>query len=103
RAGGRALSALELCGVALEGPVLNGSGTFDAIAARRAFGDAPLGRFPFHPFVSKTITIEPRKGNPPPRLWETPAGMINSIGLPNKGLEGFLREDLPPLAELPGP
>jgi dihydroorotate dehydrogenase (NAD+) catalytic subunit len=83
--------------------VLNGSGTFDAIAACRAFGDALFERFPFHAFVSKTITLEPREGNPPPRLWETPAGMINSIGLPNKGLEGFLASDLPELAELPVP
>jgi len=96
-------SALELCGVALRGPVLNGSGTFDAIAARRAFGDSLLERFPFDAFVSKTITVEPRQGNPPPRLWETPAGLINSIGLPNKGLEGFLEHDLPELAELPVP
>jgi dihydroorotate dehydrogenase (NAD+) catalytic subunit len=94
---------LDLCGVALAGPVLNGSGTFDAIAARRAFGDALLERFPFHAFVSKTITLAPRQGNPPPRLWETPAGLINSIGLPNKGLEGFLANDLPELAELPVP
>jgi dihydroorotate dehydrogenase (NAD+) catalytic subunit len=94
---------VDLCGVTLEGPVLNGSGTFDAIAARRAFGDALLERFPFHAFVSKTITLEPRQGNPPPRLWETPAGLINSIGLPNKGLEGFLAGDLPRLAELPVP
>jgi dihydroorotate dehydrogenase (NAD+) catalytic subunit len=94
---------LELCGVELRGPVLNGSGTFDAIAARRAFGDALLERFPFDAFVSKTITLEPRQGNPPPRLWETPAGLINSIGLPNKGLEGFLASDLPELAELPVP
>ena len=93
----------ELCGVALRGPVLNGSGTFDAIAARRAFGDALLERFPFDAFVSKTITLEPRQGNPPPRLWETPAGMINSIGLPNKGLDGFLASDLPELAQLPVP
>jgi dihydroorotate dehydrogenase (NAD+) catalytic subunit len=94
---------LDLCGVPLAGPVLNGSGTFDAIAARRAFGDALLERFPFHAFVSKTITLSPRQGNPPPRLWETPAGLINSIGLPNKGLEGFLASDLPELAELPVP
>jgi dihydroorotate dehydrogenase (NAD+) catalytic subunit len=94
---------VDLCGVALGGPVLNGSGTFDAIAARRAFGDELLERFPFHAFVSKTITAEPRQGNPPPRLWETPAGMINSIGLPNKGLAGFLDDDLPQLAELPVP
>jgi dihydroorotate dehydrogenase (NAD+) catalytic subunit len=95
--------ALELCGMRLRHPVLNGSGTFDALAARRAFGDALLEKFPFSAYVSKTITPEPRAGNPPPRLYETPAGMINSIGLPNKGLEGFLLEDLPHLAELPVP
>jgi dihydroorotate dehydrogenase (NAD+) catalytic subunit len=89
--------------VALRGRILNGSGTFDAIAARRAFGDALLDAFPFDAFVSKTITVEPRQGNPPPRLWETPAGLINSIGLPNKGLEGFLADDLPQLADLPVP
>ena len=94
---------VDLCGVRLAGPVLNGSGTFDAIAASRAFGHALLERFPFHAYVSKTITLEPRQGNPPPRLWEAPAGLINSIGLPNKGLEGFLEEDLPRLAELPVP
>jgi dihydroorotate dehydrogenase (NAD+) catalytic subunit len=95
--------SIELCGVRLRGPVLNGSGTFDAIAARRAFGEAIVERFPFDAFVSKTITVEPRQGNPPPRLWETPAGLINSIGLPNKGVEGFLASDLPQLEELPVP
>ena len=83
--------------------MINGSGTFDAIAARRAFGDELLDEFPFSAFVSKTITPEPRAGNPPPRLWETPAGLINSIGLPNKGLAGFLEQDLPQLADLPVP
>jgi dihydroorotate dehydrogenase (NAD+) catalytic subunit len=91
--------SIELCGVRLRGPVLNGSGTFDAIAARRAFGDALIERFPFDAFVSKTITLAPRQGNPPPRLWETPAGLINSIGLPNKGLDGFLEHDLPELSQ----
>ena len=94
---------LHLGSLTLAHPVINGSGTFDAIAARRAFGDALLERFPFAAFVSKTITPEPRAGNPPPRLFETPSGMINSIGLPNKGLDGFLAEDLPQLAELPVP
>jgi dihydroorotate dehydrogenase (NAD+) catalytic subunit len=94
---------LALCGVRLRGPVLNGSGTFDAIAAQRVFGDALLEQFPFDAFVSKTITVAAREGNPPPRLWESPAGLINSIGLPNKGLAGFLREDLPKLARLPVP
>lgn len=93
----------ELCGIELANPVINASGTYDAIAARRIFGDELLGDFPFSAFVSKTITPEPRAGNAPQRIWETPAGMINSIGLPNKGLEGFLDQDLPQLAELPVP
>jgi dihydroorotate dehydrogenase (NAD+) catalytic subunit len=95
--------SVRIAGLELEHPVLNGSGTFDAIAARGVFGDELLERFPFAAFVSKTITLAPRAGNPPPRLWETPSGMINSIGLPNKGLEGFLEHDLPRLAELPVP
>ena len=95
--------AAELCGIRLAHPILNGSGTFDAIAARRAFGGAVDAEFPFSAFVSKTITPEPRAGNPPPRLYETPSGLINSIGLPNKGLEGFLAQDLPQLASLPVP
>jgi dihydroorotate dehydrogenase (NAD+) catalytic subunit len=94
---------VDFCGIELRNPVINGSGTFDAIAARRVYGDELLSDFPFSAFVSKTITPEPRAGNEPQRIWETPAGMINSIGLPNKGLVGFLAEDLPRLAELPVP
>jgi dihydroorotate dehydrogenase (NAD+) catalytic subunit len=94
---------LDFCGIGLRNPVINASGTFDAIAARRVYGDALLSDFPFSAFVSKTITPEPRAGNEPQRIWETPAGMVNSIGLPNKGLEGFLAEELPQLAELPVP
>ncbi len=93
----------DFCGIELKHPVVNASGTFDAIAARRVYGDALLADFPFSAFVSKTITPEPRIGNEPQRIWETPAGMINSIGLPNKGLAGFLAEDLPQLARLPVP
>jgi dihydroorotate dehydrogenase (NAD+) catalytic subunit len=94
---------IEFCGIPLAHRVINGSGTFDAIAARRAFGDALIEHFPFAAFVSKTVTVEPRQGNPPPRLWELPGGMINSIGLPNKGLAGYIEHDLPQLAELPVP
>jgi dihydroorotate dehydrogenase (NAD+) catalytic subunit len=94
---------VAFCGLRLAHPIVNGSGTFDAIAARRAFGDALVEHFPFAAFVSKTITLEPRQGNPPPRLYETPAGLINSIGLPNKGLRGYLDSDLPELARLPVP
>jgi dihydroorotate dehydrogenase (NAD+) catalytic subunit len=95
--------SVDFCGLRLAHPIINGSGTFDAIAARRVFGDALLDAFPFSAFVSKTITLHPRAGNPPPRLWEAPAGLINSIGLPNRGLHGYLEHDLPELAALPVP
>ncbi len=95
--------SVSFCGIELAHPIINGSGTFDAIAAHRAFGDDLIANFPFAAFVSKTVTLAPRQGNPPPRLWELPGGMINSIGLPNKGLHGYLGEDLPKLADLPVP
>jgi dihydroorotate dehydrogenase (NAD+) catalytic subunit len=95
--------SVEFCGLELAHPIVNGSGTFDVLAARRAFGSALDESFPFAAYVSKTITLESRAGNPPPRLWESPAGLINSIGLPNKGLAGYLAEDLPELASLPVP
>ncbi len=95
--------SVEFCGIGLAHPMINGSGTFDAIAARRAFGKALDEEFPFAAFVSKTITLEPRTGNPPPRLWEAQAGLVNSIGLPNKGLERYVAEDLPELTRLPVP
>jgi dihydroorotate dehydrogenase (NAD+) catalytic subunit len=95
---------VEFCGLELGHPIINGSGTFDAIAAARAFGAEALARsFPFSAFVSKTVTLQRREGNPPPRLWEIPSGLINSIGLPNKGLSGYLEHDLPELARLPVP
>jgi dihydroorotate dehydrogenase (NAD+) catalytic subunit len=95
--------SVSFCGLELEHPIINGSGTFDALAARRAFGEELRERFPFAAFVSKTVTVQPRGGNPPPRLWELPAGLMNSIGLPNRGIELFLEEDLAELASLPVP
>jgi dihydroorotate dehydrogenase (NAD+) catalytic subunit len=92
--------SVSFCGLELAHPIVNGSGTFDAIAAHEAFGEELFADFPFAAYVSKTITLEPRAGNPPPRLWEASAGLVNSIGLPNKGLEGYLREDLPRLVEI---
>jgi dihydroorotate dehydrogenase (NAD+) catalytic subunit len=94
---------VTFAGIELEHPIINASGTFDAIAARRVFGPALHARFPFAAFVSKTVTVEPRQGNPAPRLWELPAGLMNSIGLPNKGLDGYLEHDLPELGTLPVP
>jgi dihydroorotate dehydrogenase (NAD+) catalytic subunit len=95
--------SVSFCGFELAHPVINASGTFDVLAARRAFGDQMIEHFPFAAYVTKTVTLAPREGNPTPRLWELAGGMINSIGLPNKGLERHLREDLPRLAELPVP
>lgn len=94
---------VAFCGLELAHRIVNGSGTYDAIAAREVFGDALVEDFPFAAFVSKTITLEPREGNPPPRLYETAAGLVNSIGLPNRGLRGYLEHDLPQLARLPVP
>lgn len=50
--------------------------------------------------VSKTVTLRPRHGNPPPRIWETASGMLNSIGLENKGVEWFLADTLPKMRTL---
>lgn len=94
------MKPVEFCGIPLRHAVINGSGTFDLNAAVLAFGEAIRERFPFAAFVSKTITLEPRVGNPPPRLYETPAGMINSIGLPGPGVDGYLEADLPELSSL---
>ena len=82
---------------------MNASGTFDAIAARRAFGDALLERLPVRRVRLQDGDAVAAPGQSPPRLWELGAGMINSIGLPNKGLDGYLAHDLPELARLPVP
>jgi dihydroorotate dehydrogenase (NAD+) catalytic subunit len=79
------------CGVRLPTPLVNGSGTLDALVS---------GTLDFSAFVTKTVTLNPREGNPPPRIAETPSGMVNSIGLANPGLDRFLEHDLPRLAEL---
>src|SRR5262245_11603109 len=50
--------------------------------------------------VSKTVTLRPRPGNPPPRLVETSAGMLNSIGLENRGVDYFVAETLPRMKTL---
>ena len=79
------------------------SGTFDAIAARRAFGEQLLERFPFAAFVSKTVTVAPRQGNPPPRLWELRRRHDQLDRAAEQGAEGYLEHDLPQLAALPVP
>jgi dihydroorotate dehydrogenase (NAD+) catalytic subunit len=84
----------SFCGMRLATPFVNGSGTLDALVS---------GTLGFAAFVTKTVTLHPREGNPPPRIAETPAGMVNSIGLANPGLDRFCEHDLPQLAELGSP
>jgi len=94
--------SVTLGGLELAHPVLNASGTFDVIEARRRFGAAALDPFPFSAYVPKTVTLEPREGNPPPRVTETAAGMINAVGLQNPGLDAWLA-DLDALVDVPVP
>jgi dihydroorotate dehydrogenase (NAD+) catalytic subunit len=83
--------------LALRAPVLLASGTcgYGVDLA----GVVDLGRL--GGIVTKTVTVKPRRGNQPPRIAETPSGMLNSIGLENVGLERFLKEIAPALRELP--
>jgi len=73
--------------------ILNASGCLDALTAPDVARQLDV-------FVTKTVTPLPRQGNAPIRIAETPAGMLNSIGLANPGCEIFLRESLPRLAKL---
>lgn len=87
----------------LRHPVINASGTFDVLEAGAALAADLMQDFPFSAYVPKTVTLVPRTGNDPPRLYETPAGLLNSIGLANKGVAAFIVEDLPRLAGLSVP
>jgi len=85
--------ATELCGVTLRNPVLLASGT-----CGYGFELAPfLALEELGGFVAKSLTLEPRAGNVPPRITETPSGMLNAISLENIGVEAFIRERLPAL------
>jgi dihydroorotate dehydrogenase (NAD+) catalytic subunit len=80
----------------LRNPVLSASGTFGSGWEGRELADLSV----VGALVSKTVTVLPRHGNPPPRIHETPSGMLNSIGLENKGADWFLRETLPRMQSL---
>lgn len=82
---------VKISGIPLKNPVLVCSGTFGNGREMSAWVDIRrLGGV-----MTKAVTLEPYAGNPPPRVWETPSGMLNAIGLENKGLDKFLAEDLP--------
>ncbi len=75
----------------LKSPVMVASGTFGYAEEFRDF--LPLKKL--GAIVTKTVTLQPRAGNPAPRTCETPAGMLNSIGLQNPGLDAFIEQKLP--------
>src|SRR6516225_1271946 len=88
--------SVSFAGISLKNPVIAASGTFgyglefeDIVHLDRLGG-----------FVVKGLSREPMTGNPPPRLYETSAGMLNAIGLQNIGARAFLDEKLPKLREI---
>jgi dihydroorotate dehydrogenase (NAD+) catalytic subunit len=85
--------SVELGPLRLSNPVLTASGTFGYGLEFVPFVElSDLGGL-----VTKGLSPRPRQGNPPPRIVETPAGMLNSIGLQNVGVDAFIAEKLPEL------
>jgi dihydroorotate dehydrogenase (NAD+) catalytic subunit len=83
--------SVNLAGVELKNPVVVASGTFGFGREFDQFYDiSALGGI-----CCKGLTLHPREGNPPPRIAETPAGILNSVGLQNPGVEGFIEHELP--------
>jgi len=91
--------SVAVAAIRMQNPVMTASGTFGYGKEFVPYLD--LNRL--GALVVKTITLEPRPGNPPPRVVETPAGMLNAIGLQNVGLEAFLGEHLPYLRQFSPP
>ncbi len=88
-------TTVELAGLKLKNPVMTASGTFGYGLEFEPFFDiSELGAV-----VVKGLSLKPKAGNPPPRIVETPAGMLNAIGLQNIGIEAFINEKLPKLKE----
>jgi dihydroorotate dehydrogenase (NAD+) catalytic subunit len=91
--------SVTVAGIRMQNPVMTASGTFGYAQEFEPYLDlSRLGAI-----VVKTITLHPRAGNPPPRITETPAGMLNAIGLQNVGLQAFISEKLPYLRTLGPP
>lgn len=88
--------AVQIGPLKLKNPVLTASGTFGYGQEFSSLMDPNL----LGGIVVKGISLKPMEGNPPPRIVETPCGMLNAIGLANVGLEAFLSEKLPWLQEL---
>jgi dihydroorotate dehydrogenase (NAD+) catalytic subunit len=88
--------SVSFAGIKLKNPVIAASGTFGyGVEFEDVVHLSKLGGF-----VVKGLSVEPMAGNPPPRLYETPAGMLNAIGLQNIGARAFLEEKLPKLRKM---
>lgn len=86
----------ELMGLSFKNPVMGASGTFGSGLEYQPFMDlSGLGAI-----ISKGTTDQPKQGNPPPRLMETPRGLLNCIGLQNKGADHLIRVILPQVRQL---
>ena len=94
--------SVRLGPIALDHPLVDASGTFDLQEYALRYDGDYFKDFPFAAYVPKTVTSELRTGNPAPRITETPAGMINAIGLENPGVHAWI-EDLPHWARLRQP
>jgi dihydroorotate dehydrogenase (NAD+) catalytic subunit len=94
--------SVELGPLHLEHPVVDASGTFDLLEYTRRYQGDYFADFPYAAYVPKTVTVDARTGNPPPRVTETPAGMINAIGLENPGIAAWIAA-LPAWARLRQP
>ncbi|MEA3493390.1 MAG: dihydroorotate dehydrogenase [Candidatus Margulisiibacteriota bacterium] len=91
--------ANEIAGIKIKNPVMVASGTFGYGEEAAKYIDLDkLGAI-----ITKTITLKEREGNPPPRVIETASGMLNSIGLQNKGVEDFIKNRLPFLKQFKTP
>jgi dihydroorotate dehydrogenase (NAD+) catalytic subunit len=87
--------SVDFAGIRLKNPVLTASGTFGYGSEFADFVDLnKLGGV-----IVKGVSLRPIQGNPPPRIWETPSGMLNAIGLENPGVDVFLNEKLPYLRQ----
>lgn len=87
---------LKIAGVEFKNPIITASGTFGYGKEYNEFYDInTLGGI-----CTKGVTLEPREGNASPRIAETSSGILNSVGLQNPGLEGFIKEDVPFLRSL---
>ncbi|MBE0447166.1 MAG: dihydroorotate dehydrogenase [Actinobacteria bacterium] len=91
--------SVNIAGIKMKNPVMPASGTFGAGREYSEFIDLNcLGAL-----VVKTVTLRPRDGNAPPRLYEVSSGMLNSIGLQNEGIDHFIEHDLPYLRQFDVP